>query len=772
MQQAISAFRAGEQDAAVALFAQSLQLDPKNERAWIWLSGMFTHPSERRYCLERVLELNPNNAAAQQDLNQLPAAIAPSIPQALLPFMAAQQPERAPIHPAQQDDPIIGLPHPAPPAAPDNPTAPAATAEASVADEHDDLSWLHALEAQVKQTAPPLVPVLALGARRTPDAHSPGLAAQTLPPEPALAPAPAAAPPPAVASAREAQFPMRVELLPGKLHAQVFAHEINTANGLVPCWSYLSEGLWAAHGQPELLFTLRRELHERLDAFPSDPFDLFTRMFRRAARHQHVAVGDIFPFETTAFAAFQAGLLPVQPLEDVPLSAPTYTAVMLSGTEARAAEAFGLTRLLVRLGQAMQHYPYPPWSDRKRHSLLLDKAMQESVLVRTRRKHIAGASVRADANDTIVLTLTPEAGRKLAHELEQLGTNEGFAILTDLDAAADACLVWEPGSYESQSIQRIGSAGDSIGGCFLLFMPGQADNTGGIYEDGFTFLMNTAFWRLVRQAISSGEEVEVPTARGSFGFRLAWQHGFASGAAPEAASASTTAVPPKPMVATPPPALDVVELPPLFADVSPLPVPSFLEEAELLHARNASTIAQATDAAFYVEPPAWLVEPDDFVEPDDMQEALIVTPTPAPAVASALLIGDDTPLPPAVREAAPPAPPQPGPPAVEVREVSLLADEERLDNQIDRQALSAYIEHITSAVQNDMANHGHKTGRDLLVQCEIRPNGSVELSIAASPPLDASFARLEARLRALPVPAVTGESVGFQLMFALWGGDR
>lgn len=60
---AIVAYQAGRPEAARELLGEALQLDPANELAWIWLAALAHKAEEKRYCLERACELNPEGAA-------------------------------------------------------------------------------------------------------------------------------------------------------------------------------------------------------------------------------------------------------------------------------------------------------------------------------------------------------------------------------------------------------------------------------------------------------------------------------------------------------------------------------------------------------------------------------------------------------------------------------------------------------------------------------------------------------------------------------------
>src|SRR5690606_17666936 len=67
----IAACRAGDKVRAFDLLVQALHADARNETAWLWLSAAVNTKGEQRFCLERVLELNPQNVAVRQGLLRL-----------------------------------------------------------------------------------------------------------------------------------------------------------------------------------------------------------------------------------------------------------------------------------------------------------------------------------------------------------------------------------------------------------------------------------------------------------------------------------------------------------------------------------------------------------------------------------------------------------------------------------------------------------------------------------------------------------------------------
>lgn len=99
--QGIEAVKAGDRLRARELLAQAIQLNPADERMWLWMSGAVETDYDRRRCLERVLQLNPGNQAAQRGLAAMAAATSALAPApAPAPALAADPaPSAAPMPP-------------------------------------------------------------------------------------------------------------------------------------------------------------------------------------------------------------------------------------------------------------------------------------------------------------------------------------------------------------------------------------------------------------------------------------------------------------------------------------------------------------------------------------------------------------------------------------------------------------------------------------------------------------------------------------------------
>jgi len=78
LQRGIAAARAGQKREAHQALLKVIELEERNEQAWLWLSGVVDSREEQRICLENVLAINPDNAHAQAGLHWLDQQSPPS----------------------------------------------------------------------------------------------------------------------------------------------------------------------------------------------------------------------------------------------------------------------------------------------------------------------------------------------------------------------------------------------------------------------------------------------------------------------------------------------------------------------------------------------------------------------------------------------------------------------------------------------------------------------------------------------------------------------
>jgi tetratricopeptide (TPR) repeat protein len=71
LQQALTAARSKHELTARDLFLEVVEINPRNELAWTWLTGLLDDLDDCIYACERVLEINPHNGQVHQYLARL-----------------------------------------------------------------------------------------------------------------------------------------------------------------------------------------------------------------------------------------------------------------------------------------------------------------------------------------------------------------------------------------------------------------------------------------------------------------------------------------------------------------------------------------------------------------------------------------------------------------------------------------------------------------------------------------------------------------------------
>ncbi|HET7503374.1 MAG TPA: hypothetical protein VFK02_20275 [Kofleriaceae bacterium] len=315
--------------------------------------------------------------------------------------------------------------------------------------------------------------------------------------------------------------PVGVEIIAGELGARVHVHDIATPHGTIACWSYVSEGL-AAHRHAELVFTLRRDPGEAIEQAPDEPFRLFATVHQLAAGGGQVGPGAVPDLGEDRFLGHHVLFAPAPPLPGVALPAPCLAVVLLTDDERRAVYELGATRVLGRMAEASAYYPFPPWADRRRRGLALERTLEQSVLTRLPRASAPGVRVTA-SGDRIELSARRSELPPWEARLAQMPAQGPFALLTGLDPSADGCLVWVPGQKQVEVIAPPGSQAARVGGSFVVFVPGQAEIGGKVLEDGFVLELTDEAWQAIRGALASGSELSLAATRGAMSIALTWR---------------------------------------------------------------------------------------------------------------------------------------------------------------------------------------------------------------------------------------------------------
>jgi hypothetical protein len=314
------------------------------------------------------------------------------------------------------------------------------------------------------------------------------------------------------------QFPVTVEVIPGKVTARVYLHEITAPRGAIRCWSYVSDGLRAAQ-QSEVVFTLRRERDEDDAAFPEGPAMLFGTLYQLAAQGHRATVGSCTELGARRFFGHHLLYADAQPLAGVTLPPGCLAAVLIDDDELRAVRTFGCTRVLGRMGKAASYYPFPPWSERGRRGLSLTSTFEQSLLSRLGVR-VSGQIVASLHDGRVTVGIRRSLHASL-QGMELPDTPTGLLALRD--PAADACLVWEPGQDEPAAISPPGSDGSRMAGAFAVVLGEQPHDGGKLFEDGFVIELTDASWASFRRAFHGGTDLVITATAGGMHFALTWR---------------------------------------------------------------------------------------------------------------------------------------------------------------------------------------------------------------------------------------------------------
>ncbi len=254
---------------------------------------------------------------------------------------------------------------------------------------------------------------------------------------------------------------------------------------------------------------------------PQEPLHLFAMLHQLAHQGRIVQAGGWTQFGTRKFLDRHLAYIPAQSIATIPMAPDTIMAISVTDDEQTAVQAFGILRVMARLGQQARYYPCPPWSDSSRTGLAFAQTHQDSLL--TRLPCIYRPQVRIlRMHDQLVMRLAPAIRPHLVEQLNQFAENIPIAFLTDLDTEADGCLVWEPGQTEPNAITPPESQGAQIGGCFVACVPEQETTGGLVIEDGFVVCFTAGEWHAVRQALHAGQPIHVAATDGRLPLHVEW----------------------------------------------------------------------------------------------------------------------------------------------------------------------------------------------------------------------------------------------------------
>jgi len=330
------------------------------------------------------------------------------------------------------------------------------------------------------------------------------------------------------------EFPLKAELIENVLIAKIESHDLTLGEETISCWTFTTQGLVGV-GQAEIVVTIQRESNETPHQFPEDPLHWFVQVHKLASQGMTVGVGGRTALRSGHFLApLMVGIIyqKAQPLEGIELPEGALCMVPVTSSEFEATEEFGQLRMLSLLGQRYHYYPFPPWFDRQRESVVDSEMLSEmhaSMCAQMPRVMVKGLRVMQHGRELNAI-LTNGATLGFQQLFAQMPPGANCIRLTlDLDDRADACLTWQaPGAGYPQAIAKLqGESGIRstsqvwVAGTFLSIVGGAEISTYRVYEDGFALMLTEHDWNSVIVALKTGDHLNINMAEGTT-FKLSW----------------------------------------------------------------------------------------------------------------------------------------------------------------------------------------------------------------------------------------------------------
>jgi hypothetical protein len=329
-------------------------------------------------------------------------------------------------------------------------------------------------------------------------------------------------------------FPVNAEIHE-QLSVRIYSHDLPSIEGPIPCWTYVTNGLRSVE-QSELVLTIKREARETPHQFPEDPLRWFTQIFQWALQGMLVTVGGRSTLQSGHFVT--PGIVGVLyqnalPLEGIELPAEALCMVPVTSAEMDAAEEFGPLRTLCLLGNRFRYYPFPPWFDRTRESVIdtvmLD-AMRKSLSAAASRAIVRGMRVSKHGS-TLHAVVSPaniEGFRQLFKQMPPAIVHLRLAI--DLDEDAYACLVWQVQGTQTPlaitkplpGVSGVRSTTDiRVAGTFLSLLINPIGLAYRVLEDGYALMLGDNEWTQLKAALQEGRELTIDL-QDEQKFKLSW----------------------------------------------------------------------------------------------------------------------------------------------------------------------------------------------------------------------------------------------------------
>ena len=317
-------------------------------------------------------------------------------------------------------------------------------------------------------------------------------------------------------------YPIKLELVPKRLVVSIYQQDLPGKGSHIPCWIFISHG-FAALKQRELVLVLRINESEQSNKFPKTPLPLFMFLFKAILQKKRFTIGDVVRFGEKGLMGFGGLGITFGNIGAKHIQLPPHylNCVLLTREEVVAAQAFGLTRVLARMGLEMNRFPFNPWNDSQRKSMPMQGVIQNSQVKNVKNLQLKHCSVNLVAGENVVLVVAVAMHGAIVNFLKEQGNKAQFGFLTQLLPYHEGALVWLPEKDSIEMNVHPDLEGNVIAGSYVTLIHGDKSGAS-MVEDGFQVQLDDEAWLALRNAIARKQNVSITPSSGDMEFSLVW----------------------------------------------------------------------------------------------------------------------------------------------------------------------------------------------------------------------------------------------------------
>jgi hypothetical protein len=184
--------------------------------------------------------------------------------------------------------------------------------------------------------------------------------------------------------------------------------------------------------------------------------------------------------------------------------------VLLRDGELDMANRCSTWRVLARMGEMAQFFPWPFWSDPTRPSAYQIGDADRSLLAKVPRLKMGRLDASPDGNLLHVRLAASEATQLVA----QLAAQRYAVLVPGPDPTSPATLVWSPGQPDPRAICRDPQRTPFVSARFLAIVVGQSpQDEVRFQEDGWSVMTAPMTGDTLLRHLASGQGIEIQAGR-------------------------------------------------------------------------------------------------------------------------------------------------------------------------------------------------------------------------------------------------------------------